>query len=256
MSNLPDQLGSNETLPSGGSKISNGQTTRLDLHPDGNLVLSNAQTGAILWSSQTQSPGAVLNMADNGTLNLLSPNGQSVWSMGPSNVKQAHLVVQDDGNLVIYKNNKVDPKFAVWSTQTNGQTGQPIIPGAAPMPPSMPYQASPYTVPQPPMNPQGGYPPGPPGGYGQHPPWHSHPQYPQPHYPHHDYPHPGYPQQYPPQFRGEVIDSSKKAAIGVGATLGTLVAVAGAPLWGAIATGVAGALATPKLISVLTKIFK
>lgn len=45
-----------------------------------------------------------------------------------------------------------------------------------------------------------------------------------------------------------MIDKTKKAAVAVGVTVGTLVALCGAPLWGTILGGVGGAVATIKLI--------
>ena len=49
-----------------------------------------------------------------------------------------------------------------------------------------------------------------------------------------------------------MIDKTKKAAVAVGVTVGTLVALCGAPLWSTILGGVGGALATIKLIDKTT----
>jgi len=243
---LQDQLEPGETLLPGQSKISNGNVTRLDFRRDGNLVLTNMQTGQQTWSSNTPGSGAAtLAMQGNGPLVLQDSQGNSIWSVGPMNVKKAHLVVQDDGNLVIYKDNKTDSKHAVWSSQTSGgQTNiqQPGMPGmvAPPPAPGMPYH--PY-----PGNLQSAVIP---------------PQYPQ-QYPHHHHrPRPpmGYPQQYPqqnPYFHGELDwTSTKKASIMVGATTSVIAAVIGAPLWGAVLAGTGGTLAAPKIIDFVTKLFK
>lgn len=256
MSNLPDQLGSNETLAPGGSKISNGGIVKLTLHPDGNLVLKNVQTHNTLWQSNTSGhQGASLAMSDNGTLALLDATGAPVWTVGPGNVKGAHLVIQDDGNLVVYKDNQVDPKHAVWSTATNGQAGTPSHhqgfgqPPMAYAPPNQAQQFGPQQQPQ--WQPPYVHP-----GY---PPYHPQQQYPQQQggydpyrsrQTRHDANGP-YQRTYQPGYNGEFgseIPKDTKAAGAVGAVVGLGAAMLGAPVAGAIALGAASALAAFKLL--------
>ena len=249
---LQDQLEPGESLLPGQSKVSNGNVTRLDFKSDGNLVLTNMQTGQQTWSSNTRGSGAAtLSMNGDGSLALLDGQGNSIWSVGPMNIKKAHLVVQDDGNLVIYKDNKTDSKHAVWSSQTSGgqtnmqqQSGQmpyqqypgslqsAVIPPPAP---GMPYQQQPMG----PMGPMGQ------PGYPHHHQRHHHNQMP---------PQMAYPQQNP-HFNGELDwSSTKKASVMVGATTGVIAAVAGAPLWGAVLVGSGGTLMAPKIIDFVTKL--
>jgi hypothetical protein len=240
---LQDQLEPGESLLPGQSKISNGNVTRLDFKPDGNLVLTNMQTRQPTWSSNSGGLGGTqLVMNGNGQLSVQTQNGTSVWSVGPTNSKKAHLVVQDDGNLVIYKDNKTDAKYAVWSSNTSGGQQSAI--------PTAPIGIQSPMAPQPPI---GVFPTVQQGQPNQF-----------PHYPHrhpHQYPQPpfGQPQGGPhrnPYFQGEGVEPTKKASLGVGAVAGTIAVVAGAPLWGTILAASAGVVAAPKIIDFAAKLFK
>ncbi len=105
---------------------------RLTLQPDNNLVLRTASQ-AVRWASNTAgtSPG-YLQLGDDGNLVLFNGSGKAVWQSGsitalnststglpsgaalisPDGTNQ--LVMQRDGNLVVYKG-----ATQVWSSNTN-----------------------------------------------------------------------------------------------------------------------------------------
>lgn len=81
---------------------------------DGNLVLYFVTQDKVLWSSKTDgtSPGYLIMQGD-GNLVIYDSNGKVVWASNTDNHPQAYLVVQNDGNAVIYWNGK-----AIWETKT------------------------------------------------------------------------------------------------------------------------------------------
>ncbi|MHB1843424.1 MAG: GH25 family lysozyme [Deltaproteobacteria bacterium] len=116
---------------------------------DGNLVLYSS-TGCPLWASNTAgNAGASLAVQDDGNLVIYSNAGKALWSSGTGPIPgppagcgklnpgdglgpgdqvvscQAcfNLVMQGDGNLVLYQQGK----GALWSTKTNGQNGEAAV---------------------------------------------------------------------------------------------------------------------------------
>jgi hypothetical protein len=116
---IPSTLGPGESLFEGDSLLSPNGNYQLILQMDGNLVLypiNNGITGQHLWASGTsnQSGGpqishAIMQSAD-GNFVIYDTSGNAPWCTG-SVGENSHLVVQDDGNVVIY--------HPIWSTQTN-----------------------------------------------------------------------------------------------------------------------------------------
>jgi hypothetical protein len=90
--------------------VSPNGTFQLVLQSDGNLVLSQVSPNLALWSSQTAGqPSYVLTMQTDGNLVLYDqatpPN--ALWnsqtsSQGATPPFGAYLLLQDDGNLVVY----------------------------------------------------------------------------------------------------------------------------------------------------------
>lgn len=74
---------------------------------DGNLVVYNISTRPFqpLWNSNTQGRGAAaMRLGNDGVLRVMGPSGQIVWEAGaPSYFSHCFLQMQDDGNLVIYR---------------------------------------------------------------------------------------------------------------------------------------------------------
>ncbi|WIB65313.1 hypothetical protein [Curtobacterium sp. MCBD17_040] len=109
----------------------------LALQADGNAVVYNT-AGKAVWASGTSGKGSgvVLSIDNYGQLNL-TRNGSTLWNnkrpgadtltqngvltAGQSlwdTAKRRELIVQADGNVVVYKDKK-----AAWSTRTNGKGG-------------------------------------------------------------------------------------------------------------------------------------
>ncbi len=75
----------------------------LVVQTDGNLVLYQADVGA-LWQSQTvgDAPGG-LWMQEDGNLVLYDVGGTALWHTSTHGSPGAYLAVQDDGNVVVYR---------------------------------------------------------------------------------------------------------------------------------------------------------
>src|SRR5579863_1413395 len=117
---LPDQLGTNESLALGQSKVSNGGKTKLTLQPTGNLELWQINPSKLLWSSGTSGKGtADAFMGWDGNLAVRNTAGTHLWHTNTGGYKNAHAIVQDDGNLVVYKDNKADSNSVVWESKTS-----------------------------------------------------------------------------------------------------------------------------------------
>jgi hypothetical protein len=87
-----------------------------------NSVLSSGQTltkGNYLLSPDSQS---VLTLQTNGDLALYS-NFQAVWDTGALGGSISRLVMQSDGNLVLYSQSNA----ALWSSQTAGNPGARLV---------------------------------------------------------------------------------------------------------------------------------
>lgn len=130
---LPDQLGTNESLKLGQSKTSNGGKTRLMMQPSGNLELWQVSPARLLWASGTTGKGAVnVFMGWDGLLSVQDTKGSSLWNSNTGGYNKAHAIIQDDGNLVIYKDNKADSNSVVWESHTsNFAQGSPSGGGMA-----------------------------------------------------------------------------------------------------------------------------
>ena len=89
---------------------------------DGNIVLYDQ--GVALWDSgTTDSTLGVLLMQRDGNLVLYDGSGTPVWASGTVGFPGASLLVQDDGNAVIYADG-----VPVWATNTARST----LPGMCP----------------------------------------------------------------------------------------------------------------------------
>jgi hypothetical protein len=76
----------------------------LEVDPrEGELVLTDRQTGSVLWCSETPQSGAVqVVMQPGGNLVLLSQDGVQKWSTGTAGQPGSRLTVHDDGQLAVY----------------------------------------------------------------------------------------------------------------------------------------------------------
>ncbi|PZG00711.1 cellulase family glycosylhydrolase [Micromonospora endophytica] len=83
------------------------------LQEDGNLVLYRRH-GAALWATQTRDGVSLVNQAD-GNLVLRRANGTTAWSTGTAGQGPATLWMQEDGNLVLYRDRDGRP---IWASGT------------------------------------------------------------------------------------------------------------------------------------------
>jgi hypothetical protein len=101
-----------ETLTAGHTRLSENRKFRLAMGRDGNLVLKQGNTA--LWNSHTQGhTGAYFSFQSNGNLVVHSVLGTVLWQSG-THGKMTQLLVQTDGNLVLYSGKKV-----IWATNTH-----------------------------------------------------------------------------------------------------------------------------------------
>jgi hypothetical protein len=82
---------------------------------DGNLVLYKGKEA--LWDANTQGQGGVrLIMQDDGNLVLYTVGMQPIWASGTQGHLNAFFQIQDDGNAVVYE----PPQTPLWETRTWG----------------------------------------------------------------------------------------------------------------------------------------
>jgi polysaccharide biosynthesis protein PslG len=101
--------------------------SELRLASNGDLVLSHE--GERVWSTHASPGAALVNSASTG-LALQDAHGARVWSPAPEPSGSYQLVVQNDGNLVLYDG----AQHAVWASGTAGlRPGQILRPGETPI---------------------------------------------------------------------------------------------------------------------------
>jgi hypothetical protein len=106
-------LGSDERLSVGESRMSDNGQYRLDMQPDGNLVLYRTSDNAPLWASKTDGRGGThAVMQSDGNLVVYGDAG-AVWASQTAGNSSATLAVQDDGNVVIHQSGT-----PIWATDT------------------------------------------------------------------------------------------------------------------------------------------
>jgi len=104
------------SLYAGSTMLSPDGYTSLTLDANGNLVLRN--DFVTVWSAPASAgPGSYLVMQGDGNLVLYSKSGTAVWNTQTSGKGASTLRVQEDGNLVVYNGSG-----ATW----NSGTGLPI----------------------------------------------------------------------------------------------------------------------------------
>jgi hypothetical protein len=132
----PSVLQGNQVLASGGClRSANGRYALVMQADDGNLVLSDQTNNEALWSTATEgNPGAYLRLQSiDGNLVLSNRAGTAaLWSTGIIAPK-ANLVLQNDGNLVLYANNDQNGigavPYAAWATGTQSFRGSTLPAG-------------------------------------------------------------------------------------------------------------------------------
>ncbi|XP_057820819.1 uncharacterized protein LOC131033600 [Cryptomeria japonica] len=117
-SGIWDVLKSGEYLTSANKRI------RLTMQRDCNLVLSDKQNSEVLWSSKSAGRGSrcFLRLQSDGNLVIYKGDGEgAVWAInqgcGRGCVKFSSLVIEDDGNLVLYRSQE-GRLNRMWATNT------------------------------------------------------------------------------------------------------------------------------------------
>lgn len=143
-----DTLTGNQTIDAGSQLVSQNGGIKLKMQTDGNLVLYNWQNTAI-WSTNTAGKGGtvfVLQASDgNLVIYTAKTNGTPVWAANTYDKGGTKLIVQNDGNVVLYTAGGT----AVWNTGTSGKQGTPPptpTPSPAPAPTPTPTPAKPKTT--------------------------------------------------------------------------------------------------------------
>ena len=107
-------VGVNQVLGRGQSKASCGGRVTFAHQGDGNVVVYDG--GRAVWSTGTHGRATdALVMQGDGNMVLYAPGGRPIWSTSTHGRPNTVLAVQDDGNVVLY----APGGRAVWSTGTN-----------------------------------------------------------------------------------------------------------------------------------------
>jgi hypothetical protein len=117
-------------LTSGQSMSSPSGDYQLIMQSDGNLVLYFDGSGqhTPIWATQTSgNSGDVAVLQSDGNLVVTSAAGAVLWSAG-SSAPNPTLVVQEDGNVVVYGTNSAG-QYAAWATRTVGDRGATLLAG-------------------------------------------------------------------------------------------------------------------------------
>ena len=89
---------------------------------DGNLVVYrfDRTPPQPMWNSITNGRGGVnLRLSNDGVLRMFGPASQTVWQAGDSSAfSHCVLLMQDDGNLVIYRENG-NGSYVAWASNSN-----------------------------------------------------------------------------------------------------------------------------------------
>ena len=115
-----DRLDANQELGSGQSMSSQGGNAVLTMRRDGNLVLSRRRGRRLqrVWSSRTSgNPGARLVMQEDGNLVIYDSGGSPLWSSGTAEHPGAFMRVLDTvaiavfnaGGVLLWTSEKTDP---------------------------------------------------------------------------------------------------------------------------------------------------
>ena len=103
--------------------VSPDQYYSLIMQKDGNLVAYYNPIGHAVWATGTNGkPVTECVMQSDGNLVLYEENHHAVWASGTNGKTNTPcLRMQNDGNVVIYKNSiNESPSNAVWSSKSNG----------------------------------------------------------------------------------------------------------------------------------------
>jgi hypothetical protein len=96
----------------------------LTLQPDGNLMINRKPSNKVIWSSKTQGRGVVkAAMQFDGNFVLYTKDNVARWHTGTDIKPANHLLLQDDGNLVIYS---MGSPTSMWASKVHGGYLRPM----------------------------------------------------------------------------------------------------------------------------------
>ncbi|CAM2009215.1 immunoglobulin-like domain-containing protein [Acanthopleuribacter pedis] len=109
------RLRANEQLAAREWLQSENGTYRFKLQGDGNLVLRNRQVGQVRWASGTQGrSGTRMILQRDGNLVLYTAAGQAVWASRTVGSGATHLMLHNNGSLALHAGSRV-----LWSVNGN-----------------------------------------------------------------------------------------------------------------------------------------
>jgi murein DD-endopeptidase MepM/ murein hydrolase activator NlpD len=92
-----------QQIPAGGSIQSDNAFYRLLYQAEGNLILTDERSHTVMWATNTDgSPAGRLVMQDDGNLVLYDVSGRIAWASNTPGNAGAYFALENDGNLVIY----------------------------------------------------------------------------------------------------------------------------------------------------------
>jgi hypothetical protein len=112
--NLPSRLNANQKLLPGGQLASPDGNYVFTFQTDGNIVLYNG--GTPIWAANTNATDLdYLIMQDDGNLVLYDKQQKAKWATKTDKHKGAYLTVQDDGNAIVISSDEKP----LWATKTD-----------------------------------------------------------------------------------------------------------------------------------------
>ena len=108
-------MASGRVLPSGSTLES--ASSRLEMQPGGDLVLTSLASGKTLWHSGTSAPGSHAQLGTDGNLDVVTPTGSVTNVSGLASATGNTLRLGNDGSLTITSS----AGTTVWTSATAGQ---------------------------------------------------------------------------------------------------------------------------------------
>jgi hypothetical protein len=107
-------------MNSGDQLLSLNKRYRFEVMPTGELVIFDNNDNKPIWSSNSQGDPNALVVQDDGNLVLYAKNGSVIWASNKTGKTGDYfLSMQDDGNLVVYQGKPESANIKpIWATNT------------------------------------------------------------------------------------------------------------------------------------------
>ncbi len=131
-SSSPNSLTNGQSIWSGACLVSPNHDYELIMQPDGNLVLYFESQADALWAAFPAGPTSTSYAGDTAVLYSSGDLCVEGWCNNVT-APNATLVLQNDGNLVVYADYTptTSPPYAAWNTGTHGMRGDGMAQGTA-----------------------------------------------------------------------------------------------------------------------------